>query len=272
MGTVNPFFRLLYNDFIKGIIQRYKYFLIAFLFFSFICFEFRIKINNPDCSVFDFLLNFFVGNQPFDIQSEEKIDISIIWILFHSILSLIVGFYVSDDIKKSASSLIIRVQSKKIWWSSKFIWCITSVFVYYVIYLFTIILFCAIFGDLSLTTNTQIAEKVFDIDISLIKNTDLLLVFFAMPMITSMATSVFQITLGLIIKPVYSFMVIVTVMVCSSFYSNPFLLFNFSMICRYNYFSSKSNITLYNGILISFFIIVLSYIIGTIVIKKKDII
>lgn len=272
MGRVNPFFRLLYNDFIKGVIQRYKYFLIAFLFFSFICFEFGIKTNNFDCSVFDFLLNFFVGNESFNIQSKEKIDISIIWIIFHSILSLIVGFYVSDDIKKSASSLIVRVRSKKIWWSSKFIWCIISVFVYYVVYLFTIILFCAIFGDLSLTTNTQITQKIFDIDISLVKNTDLFLVFFIIPIITSMAVSVFQITLGLIIKPVYSFLIIVTVMVCSSFYANPFLIFNFSMICRYDYFSSKSNITLYNGILISFFIMVSSYIIGIIVIKKKDII
>lgn len=272
MVKINSFFHLLYNDLIKGVIQRYKYFLLAFLFFSFVCFELGMRINNSQCSIFDFILKFFVGNEPFDINSKEKIDIPIIWIMFHSILSLIVGFYVSDDIKKSASALIIRVQSKRIWWSSKFVWCIFSVLVYYIVFIFTVILFCLIFGNLSIVTNTDITEKFFKIDISLIKDTDIILVFFIMPMISSIAISVFQVVLGLIIKPIYSFMLIVTIMVCSSFYSNTFLLFNFSMISRYNYFSSKSNITLQNGLVISICLIVISYIWGMIVIKRKDII
>lgn len=278
--TISGFSTLVRYDVLSGVWRRWKYYLAATFFFAFADAAFISHANlflkyNPAVGKFgftEFLLNVFAGNEPFDPQAKTGIKMSIVWFVFQSFLSFIVGFYAREDLKKSSSLFLLRVKSKARWWTSKFIWCLLSVLAYYIVFVLTCFLFVLVFGDLPSQGNAAVCSSLFGIRIA---NVGILRILFAslfLPMVISMAMAVFQIALSLIIKPIYSFTVIVAYLAASAFYCSPFLLFNFSMVCRNADFSHYHNITDAMGLLLSLCVTVASYVAGMIFIKTKDII
>lgn len=272
-------FLLLRHDIFEGVLCKWKFFLIAALFFSFADFMFLNNVNsafaasgnNIRCSTADFMLNMFAGNEPFDPQTKMRVNLSVIWFLFHAFLFSIIGFYISDDLKKSASSFILRVQSKKQWWTSKALWCIVTVVLYYCLFFAVSLIFSAFFGNVSLSPNNMIAVEMLNISVSKVTLFKMVFVSFLLPMMISVSFAVFEAMLCLLVKPIFSFISIICYLAVSAFYCKAYLLFNFSMIVRNN-FESVNFVSNVCGLLIALGLTVVCYLIGLLIIKKKDII
>ena len=122
-------FLLVKHDLRQGILHRWKFFLISLLYFVFIDIVFIVGINtmfadtNVKCSISDIMLNIFIGNKSCDPAEGNGVNIAINWIVFHALLFSSIGFYLIDDLKKSATQIILRTKSRTLWWTSKIIWC-----------------------------------------------------------------------------------------------------------------------------------------------------
>lgn len=267
---------LIKHDIFEGILKKWKFFIIAVLFFMFVSAVFVIKTNyyfnyndiEVKRGVLDFLFNIFIGNEPFEPEEKKGIKISIIWFVFHALIFSLIGFYLNDDLKRSSTTLLLRVKSRKLWWTSKFIWSILSTVFYFSLCLIVLM----VFGKLSLSANNMLALDFFNINLNSVKEDMLFIVSFILPLIVSMAMSAFNAMLSLVIKPLYSYIIVLSIIAVSAFYKSPFLIFNFSMISRNEIFSGGNGITILNGVLFSLFLMIVSYLLGLHIIKKRNII
>jgi hypothetical protein len=271
MRVFNNLLALIRHDIFEGILRRWKYYLAAVLLFSFVALTFVFQSRsyiehnkfNDVIDIADFIINVLAGNKPFDPESHKGIDISIQWLAFHSFLSFCVGFYVAEDLKKSADSFILRTRSRIQWWISKLIWSCFTVIIYYLLFVLTAFLIALICGDLSF--DGALAKKLLEVSFHN-SNGCTLIVFLLFSVLISIALSVFQITLSLVIKPFYSFLIVVCYMVASAFYCNDFLLYNFTMLMR------NADVSKGSGFIIAAGLILISCVAGTALIKKKDVI
>lgn len=275
---MHNFISLLKHDVFEGVFHKWKYFLVAVLFFSFVDFIFINKANslfisyNVDlkCSVSDLLLNMFIGNEPFDLETKRSVSLSLTWFLFHSLLFSFIGFYITDDLKKNTTSFILRVKSKKQWWTSKVVWCVLTVIIYYTLFFIIALIFAAFFGKVSFNASNLIASELFEINISGIDVFDIIFTSLLLPMIISVPIALFEAVLNLILKPVYGFLIIICYLAASAFYCSVYLLFNFSMVIRNNFYGVNGVANQY-GVLTAVCLAAACYLIGAVFIKRKDI-
>ncbi len=269
---------LLKHDIFEGIFHKWKFFLVSLLFFSFVDFVFIKSVNsininyniNLKCSITDLTLNMFIGNEPFDAAIKKGINLSVIWFVFHSLLFSYIGFYVVDDLKKNATSFILRVKSKKQWWTSKFIWCVLTVIIYFALFFTVSLIFTVFFGKVSFSADKMIASKLFEINISDISVYNIIFTLFLLPMIIAVSIAVFEAVISLILKPFYSFLIVVCYLAASAFYCSVYLLFNFSMIIRNNFYGING-MTNECGIFIAVVFAFICYLAGLFIIKRKNI-
>lgn len=276
---IHSFLSLLKHDIFEGVLRKWKYFLVAALFFAFVDFVFVHNVSSlfssdsPDlkCSITDIILNMFIGNEPFDPAVRKGISLSVTWFVFHALLFSFIGFYITDDLKKNATSFILRVKSKRQWWTSKFLWCIITVFAYYALFFVIAIIFAIFWGTASFDASSLIAEEIFEIQVLDVSVCNIIFSSLLLPMTISVSIAVFEAALSLILKPVYCFLIVICYLAASAFYCSVCLLFNFSMVTRNNFYGVNGVLNQY-GALIAIIITIAGYLIGMTLIKNKDIV
>lgn len=275
---IHSFLSLLKHDIFEGVICKWKYYFLTVLFFAFVDFVFVTNVIssfiafniNIQCSITDIVINTFLGNEPFDPAVNKGVSLSVTWFIFHALLFFFISLYITDDLKKNAISLLLRVKSKQLWWTSKFIWCIITVVVYYFLFLAIAVIFASCFGIASFDVSSLIADEFFGIQILDISVWKMFFSSLLLPMMISVAIAVFECALCLIIKPIYSFIILICYLVASTFYCSEYLLFNFSMVIR-NKFEGVNGVLNQYAVLITILIIAVSYLVGLSFIKRKDI-
>lgn len=275
----NKFSLLIRHDILCGIIAKWKYFVAAFVFFVFVCVTFAIHANSflketsssETLGFCDFMFNIFAGNKPFDINGGSGVHLSIIWFAFHSYLLFLTVFYAAADLKNSAGYIILRAKSKTKWWAGKFIWCILSVSVYYLLLLVCVCLFVVI-GKYTGFVSQSVCNEFFQINISGVYHLNLVAILLLLPFLVSLAISSFHMMLSLIMKPIYSFIIGICSLTAAAFCCHPLLLFNFAMASRNKIFFSGSSINWLGGVVSALCLLLFSFFAGVVVIRRKDII
>lgn len=269
-------FLLVKHDLRQGVLHRWKFFLISLLYFVFIDIVFIVGINtmfadtNVKCSISDIMLNIFIGNKPFDPTEGKGINIAINWIVFHTLLFSSIGFYLIDDLKKSATQIILRTKSRALWWTSKIIWCMVLVVSYYLLFFICAVL-CGFFsGNMTFSLSDEIVSELYEITVQGVSMGKTIFTIIVLPMIVSISFAIVNAFISLIVKPIISLILVVCYLVASAFYESPILLFNYSMVLRNN-FDGVNGVSNQNGVLISIVLLLICFTIGIKVIKKKDI-
>lgn len=272
---------LICYDFHEGILRRMKLFLIVLFCFLFASALLALNVNSYLASreitekirVMDFVLNIFAGCEPFGLRAGTRVDLPIQWLVFQSLLAYVIGFYLKEDLSISASGLILRMSSRRVWWRSKYIWCIMSVLIYYAVFMLSVIFMTAVFGDFFSFGNAMVEREFFSVNIQGKSMTAIFIAYIALPLLTSLAVSLCQMTASLIIEPLYCFLVNLCLMVGAVFYSSPALLYNFSMVKRNVCFGGMDDrISNATGCAVLCSFIIIPYFIGSVLIKRKDII
>ena len=266
------FYSVIKHDIYNGIISKWRFYLLATFFFSFEMLLFLKKISNllktskpnEKLSILDFVLYTFAGNEKFD--PKKGIDLSETWFIFFIFIFLIVGFYCNEDLKKNGSSIIFITKYIFVWWTGKCIWCILANVIYFLVYVSNAIFYSYFFGDCRWNLSPTICKEFFKINIIGMDIFSKIFYLLIILLLISIAISLVQITLCLFINPIYSFIFVVSYILSSAFYSNAFLLLNYTMFRR----AIKMQINL--CIISALILLVITYLVGTLRIKKINVI
>ncbi|MBE6805455.1 MAG: hypothetical protein E7526_02870 [Ruminococcaceae bacterium] len=274
---IKNFWNLFRHDLLSGIVGRWKFYLIACLVFSTICISvlrdfhlYTLQISdNSSIGISEFLLDISAGTMPTSIHSATNAKFPISWFMFHALLSYIVGFYVSEDIKKDAGNFIIRAKSRNKWWASKIVWCIITVSIYYLLFLTIAVIFAFIFGKPVFTVNIPFCEECFPFLPQSALMIPSIITAFLIPLATSLILSLLQIALCLFCRPIIVYICMIVYMIMTTYICNWSVLYNFTMVCRQQILADGLSIY----IIVCFYIIciICINIIGFMRIRKVDV-
>ena len=221
-------------------------------------------------SLLENLTYVFYGCKPFinSAAEGEVFTMPVIWMVIQLYLAYIIGGYPLNDMNKYGINLLVRTKSRTKWWMGKVIWGVLITAVAYVMgYLVILLLTLVTGGDIGGIRPE--AAILYNDDFSIFNNEQMFFMVFLFPMITSISVSVLQMTVMFLFNEVIAYGMVGFLFVAGAFYESPFLLSSNSMTARsINMVSNNSYEMVVSG---TFILIIISIVIGTIKIKKKNI-
>lgn len=260
------------QDIQYGIVKRFIKFLPFFFFclaVSILFYQNAVQLTESVPTFTDHLLYLFKGMPVRQTESHEPFKVPYIWLFFNLYIAYLIGNYPQNELKGIGTSLLLRLQSRKIWWLSKCVWNVLTVSICYFLIFLSVFSICLFTGGLSLSATPQIQQIFSQIQLSHASEHALLLYVIFLPILTSIAVSLFQMSFSFIVSPLFSYVCIITMYILSAYYAKlPFG--NFSMLLRSRLFYAQgyglSTALLFDGGLI-----ILSVIIGFWRFKKYNI-
>lgn len=247
-----------------------KYLLALFVFaFTAVMFFQSAHALEASGSALDCLIYFYRGMQVYIPSGDTPFPVPVVWLMLQLLVSFLILSYPTQDLESYGMQFLVRTRKRGVWWTSKFIWNIVSVFLFYCIGIFTAFVFALLFGDASFALHSKTAMLVSEFG-SGAGYAQTLAAVLILPFLTSAAMAVFQMVLNFILRPVYSYIIVTAVYLASAYYNTPFLPGNYSMLLR-------NEIALYGGVDTVFAVIadcvilLISFLIGLAYFRHYDI-
>lgn len=230
------------------------------------------SLEISQCTYGDYLLYIFGGMREYIPAPGEPFQIPFLWLINHIGILYFTLHYMHDDLEGFGQQMILRSGSRPGWWHSKCIWNVVAVLAFYLIAWGTIFLWASFQGalwsmkispfmpDLMVAGPRQIFEFTWEVALEIT----------LLPLLVTMSMSLVQMLLCLVIRPTFSYILSVIVMISSAYYLSPALLGNYAMALR----SDKvvtNGVPLTLGIVYSLVLIVLSVVLGSFIFHKTNI-
>jgi len=174
------------------------------------------------------------------ITVEEGFMVPLLWIVLLGAMLYTSLEYPFKDAGTIGQQVILRSDKRIYWWLSKCIWNLLTIFACFLLIYSSVAAFCIangvpmIFENFYEATNVIFSEvnDSFADSVILSRTTTAVLVTIIMPIISTMAISMFQMLLGLFMKQIYSFVISMAVLIISAYSTFPLALGNYSMVIR----------------------------------------
>lgn len=258
-------------DLMQGIVKRRKLYLFVIGVSAVLTAAFYNSTQiAADASFFDVLLYMFRGMPEYRPELRKAFDVTDSYLIWNVILEFIIGSYPNKELKLTGKNHLIRVKKRSVWWGSKYVWNITSVIVFYLcIYLGMVIIVLWNHG-MNFTINPEIFTCIFKTKLQMDLQGVIVLQAMILPVISSMAVSVLQMTAALIGNETSGYISAMAVSVLSAYYMVWFLPGNGSMVFRY-LTVNENGIGLWLPLFAYFVIIVVCFFIGKRYFENMDI-
>ncbi len=268
------FFKLVRYDFVNGTVKQYKKYLLSLIFFLSLGILYRLsRLGVEEVTYGNYILNVFVGIPEYIPSTLEHFKLPIIWICFYLFSCFTVLYYPYNDISDLGKSVLINSGKRSYWFFSKCCWTVFSVLIYFLLFYFSQMIICLLFSDsFSPDITQQDAEYYFANSFNLTETylTHIPVLLYVLPFFVNIAICLFQLTMSLLVKPMYSYIVSSGVLVISVYYTNRFAIGNYAMILRSQEIM-QTDISADFGIIICAVISLISIIFGIIVFDRYDI-
>lgn len=219
---------------------RYILILIIFLIPCVACYS---TVKSMDCSRtwIDYMIYSFQGLKPINVANASlEFHLPINWLLIMTCCMFLNLDYMLSDMTNFGQQVIIRCKNRTGWFLSKCMWNLCSTLMYFCCGWLTMVLFALITGGrITMENAPQISGYVFS---SIIENitdstfnitkTQVLIYCMILPMLSTSALNLLQMTLCLYVKPILSFITIMCILVLSLFWHSPLALGNGAMLLR----------------------------------------
>lgn len=277
------FFKLIRYDLKVGFSTTYKRYLVAIALFIVILGTFLLSVYSFNSVIKELgaqikpnlgnmLLYSFGGIQEYKPSPGVAFQFPAFWMLSYLLLAYITLYYPFNDLEEFGQNILIRCRDRKLWWFSKCIWNVSSVLCFFLLAWIVFIIGCLLSGcSLSMELSPSMSA-ILKLDAGMYMQfpDSLILQTFLLPPLVMIAMNLFQMALSLFIKPFYSFIVTVAVLLTSSYYLSPFFIGNYAMPLRSDQMVANG-ISLTAGIIFSLLIISVSVMVGGIAFQKRDI-
>jgi len=271
--------KLLGYDIKYGIFKRWYIFLIAIVF---AVAEYRASLmmikslNESELmygngTVMDYILYSFQGMPVYNFSPQNYFTIPLFWFVFQIGASYIVAYYTENDLKKNGRNILLASKSRIIWWLSKVVTCVSSVFLYYILTISLIVILAVMSGaSLSIEASYDFCTAMFSPTIQYLSTNDLIYIVLILPFVVTTAICICQVTCSLVCSPVVCFATVSGMYVLSAYYTMPWFLGNYTMWQRCSYYA-EGGVSPDAGLFLALVIFVLSIVGGSYVIKTKDV-
>ena len=221
-------------------LSRPRY-LLTPLFFIMPCYVCSMiaSSTNIACNWFEYIMYCFMGIEPIEIMDTmEKAQLPIFWLVSIGGCLFLNLDYLLNDLSHAGQQLVIRSGKREHWYFSKCVWNLCSCGLYFLIAglaitVFTFIMGGTISSDISMDLLYVAFQGVPEVDILPLNST--LMIGIILPYLTISALSMLQMTLCLIIKPVFSFLISMLLLLLSVYWESSFVLGNGAMAIRSNF-------------------------------------
>lgn len=262
---------------VDGILHRWAFYLVfictSVVFCIWLNAEVKVLNNfqhlNLIPSTMDYLLKFFQGAEVYNPLENKPFTIPAIWLFLNLYLAFMIANYPTHDLQEFGKNIFVRSQTRTAWFVSKCIWNIVTVTIIYILLYLIILIFSIVNNNISMRVTPEIADRVLLIS-HFKQSSNLFLVAILLPPVTSYAISFLQMFLEFILKPIYSFVIVVCLLSASAYYYNYFLIGNHSMLLR-NEVMLDGGIKTWIAVVIDVAIIAGSIIGGVICFKRYDV-
>ena len=221
-------------------------------------------------SAVDYLICCFAGTEPLLTMARTEFKFPVIWLQILLCPVVLNMDYMLDDLQKTGEQILIRCQYRYKWFLSKCIWNICSSFAYFSCALISAIIISHLSGNFSFDYNSTLTAFF---GVFLQKKATpiiLLITVIILPFLTIATLNTLQMILCLYIKPVYSFLTCLTLLVLAVFYDSSFLLGTGAMLIRSTTSQHQNIVQLVQMVLFMVVLLFLLLSAGIIRIKKYD--
>jgi len=275
------FFKLLRFDLLYGVMKAYhKYILLTGLFIP-ISIEFEFKrsgftdITNDGVAaktLGDIALYVFGGMKEYIPSPNDPFLFPAFWLLFYIIIFYTTLYYPFKDLNGFGKQIIVHGGSRKSWWLSKCLWNAVTVSVFFVAIWMAILLYARITGAGMTFQISPYMREIFELNevVDSPEKWDVRTLLIVGPWLTAIALSLVQMVLSLLIKPIFSFIVSVIILIVSAYYYSPVMLGNYAMCVRSAQIMTNG-MPLKGGIVYCVVVILSSVMIGMVIFRNYDI-
>lgn len=244
------------------------------------CIQFYMYKNNfyykspaPKGTCMDYLLFLLGGMRKYDPGIESSFIFPVRWLIFHVFVLYATLYYPCRDLLSPVGNvLIIKAQSRGLWWVSKCIWNLLFIISSYMIVFIVNILFCVVAGEnISFGITPQLVKEVMGADMILQGAMPALSFYIVlMPMMVSAAISLLEMFFTMLLRPVFSFGILVILLLTSAYWVSPGLIGNYAMPIRSSYLMEQG-VSFSSGIIFCSLLSILCVIAGIRYFRKYDI-
>ncbi|RKI42618.1 hypothetical protein D7V86_19115 [bacterium D16-51] len=273
------FLRIIKHDLEEGIWEKRVYFLLPVLLSLFSCSGLHTQLVNLQKAesiqslgtIMDYWIYMVQGSAPFEFDLYELFTVPTRWVGLFLFLLISLNGYLNNDLKGWGIQVLTHSKSRLAWWLGKVAWCVLYTIVYFAIYFFIIFLFSFSNGaKISLQPTADIMQILAREDFALYPIQQILCITIIQPFLLALFFGLLQMAIGLYIKPILSFVALLTILLASAYWQTWLLPGNWGMpnrtipIFDNGFLPSVCIALLLSGILICI-------ITGYFIFKKKDI-
>lgn len=266
--------KLLRHDLRCGLL-RWRY-LLAPLIFLLPCLVVQMDFAWYDIpgSWMDYLLYIFQGKEPItELQPNEAVILPMFWLMVVGGCLFLNLDYLLSDLTNEGTQVIVRGSTRAGWYLSKCVWNLCSCALYLCAAGAMTLLFTVLFGGSVTLKNTPALSCELLMtpgrEVALTPWQGALLGI-AAPYFTLAALSMLEMTLCLFVKPVFSFLACMAILVMAVYANTPFVLGNGAMAVR-SQFASPEGMNSLLTIVVALAVILLCAVLGALKFRRTDI-
>lgn len=197
--------------------------------------------------------------------------IPILWLAIYVVIAYTVGSYPTQDLRGYGQHILMRSEKRIRWWIGKCVWnSVVVVFMFCVLYGMTAINAMLHHARMSLAPTKEIVGLVAYTNLENAGKNEVAFVLLVMPVMVTLALSMLQMAIELIIVPIAGFFVSQSIVFLSTMYTIPVLFVNYAIL-PHNSFSSGSSIHTLHGPIVCILVYAVTFIIGAVYFERCDI-
>lgn len=274
-------------DIKEGVIKNKRYIVVPVLCL-FQCLYAQLNINMykeyheiyRKTSLLELLEEIFHGCDPIgeNPNPDIKIIIPYLWFAIFSFAVFLTFDYMHNDLTQFGIQILTRTKKRHAWWLSKCIWCYVSSLWFYILFIVSTLVFCFIngysaFNYSNVETINILADRsvIYEfVGISEMNFLNALSIVF-LPLIVICTLDMIQMLLCLFVKPMYSYLIIIGLIVVGMISDSPLAFTRLGMV-TFNTTYFKTAYHEITGTWICLVINIICIIIGMLYFKRYDII
>ncbi len=267
--------KLVLHDLRDGLMRKRNGF--PLVQFTLLCLTYWAAISHhyTDLTCIDYLIYCFKGVKPVDVlHSVQEFSLPILWLQAMGCLLFLCLDYPLNDLTAEGQQWMIRCGSRMGWYLSKCIWNFASSILYFFSAVLVAVLISIISGGALTMQNTPEITRMYveSFEPVTLSRVDILLSVLAAPFASLAALNMLQMVGCFLTKPIYSFLICISILILAIYNPSCLILGNGAMIIRSNLVSADyAGVSTIGTIVVSAAVMVGGMVIGAVRFKRFDI-
>lgn len=193
------------------------------------------RITRDQISFADCWLYVYGGMQKYDPSTGVKFEFPATWMLLFLLGTFLVLNYPFKNLDGIGQHVLVAINGRSEWWLAKCFWNVISTVYYHGGIILTLLLLCRMSG---IAVKGNINYLVTCILFNIMNASDMIdgqilsIEWLLLPLCVAIAVNLFQMLLGLFIKPLFAFLVMAVMFLVSAYLFVPWLPGNYTMAIR----------------------------------------